>query len=274
MNQLAKNVQLGIRAVRQHYTGTIGTAIVLGSGLSNLSLDGYECIAELDYADIDGLPAATAPTHKGQLSILSNGSHSVAICAGRHHLYEGYSAQDVSTLVYLLRGLGAQQLIVTNAAGALNARFRPGQLMLIEDHINATGHNPIIGQDETLGPAFPDMSDAYSRSLRAQCVTAASELGIELHSGVYVGVLGPSLETSAERRMFQKLGADAIGMSTVTEVIAANHSGMQVLGLSAISNMALGDENQQPDSIEQVIAQVATASEPMKKLIEKILANP
>lgn len=273
MTKLSTKIDSGLKSIQRHFKGSIHTAVVLGSGLTELKLKNYELAVTLDYADIEGLPITTAPTHKGRLSIYSNGQKSIAVCSGRHHLYEGYSAQEVSTLIYLLRAMGATQLIVTNAAGALNEKFQPGHVMLIEDHINATGRNPVLGQDETLGTAFPDMSDAYNERLRGQCLESAANLGIEIQRGIYIGVLGPSLETSAERRMFRSWGADAIGMSTVTEVIAANHCGLQVLGLSAISNMALGDANQQPDTIEKVVANVGIAAEPIRRIIERMLQD-
>ena len=145
--------------------------------------------------------------------------------------------------------------------------------MLISDHINATGQNPLLGQDETLGILFPDMSDAYARELQLRCQDAAKEQGISIHQGVYIGVLGPSLETSAERRLYRQWGADAVGMSTVTEVIAANHCGMQVLGLSAITNLALGDENQQADTIEEVLVNAAIAGKSIQRIIGSILQS-
>ena len=197
----------------------------------------------------------------------------IAVCAGRIHLYEGFSPQQVSSYVYILNQLGAKELIVTNAAGALNPNYKPGEIMLIEDHINFTGQNPLIGQDESLGMRFPDMSEAYSKRLSQIAGQAAQSLNINLHSGVYAGVTGPSLETSAERRMLRMFGADAVGMSTVTEVIAAKHCSMNILGLSAITNLALGDENQQPDTIESVLENAAVAGKKIKEVVERVLEN-
>lgn len=272
MNHLAQTVELARQSIQAKTEAKIDTAIVLGSGLSELEIDGYTTLAKIDYASIEGLPKSTAPSHKGELRLVSNGHKTIALCAGRHHLYEGYCAQQVCTLVYVLKSLGAQALISTNAAGALNPAFRPSDIMLLNDHINFTGQNPLIGQDESLGIRFPDMSEAYSRTLLSDALIAANENQIECHQGVYIGVSGPSLETSAERRMFRVMGADAVGMSTVLEVIAANHCGMQVLGLSAITNLALGDENQAPDTLEEVLENAKIAGEKIKRILNSLLA--
>jgi purine-nucleoside phosphorylase len=180
----------------------------------------------------------------------------------------------VALPVYLLRALGAERLIVTNAAGALNASFEPGQVMLIDDHINLTGANPLTGPEEpALGLRFPDMSRAYDPLLRAAALEAAEAAGVTLRRGIYVGIAGPSLETSAERRFFASAGGDAIGMSTVTEVIAANHAGMAVLGLSAITNAATGGPDQAPDTIEEVLANAARAGEKIARLLARLLSE-
>src|SRR5690606_35250153 len=168
---------------------------------------------------------------------------------GRLHLYEGWAAQDIALAVHLLKALGAGRLIVTNAAGALNPDLEPGEVMLIEDHLNFTGVNPLTGpNDERLGLRFPDLSRAYDPCLRAGALRAAAAAGVSLRRGVYAGVAGPSLEPSAERRFFRAAGADAVGMSTVIEVIAAAHAGLPVLGLSAITNSAAGAPDQAPDT--------------------------
>jgi len=261
-------------SIALHYDGHIDQAVILGSGMSGLNLDGFDTIAKIDYATIEGLPQSTAPSHAGVLELVSNGSRTVALCSGRQHLYEGYSAREVCTMVYTLKTLGTHTLIVTNAAGALNPDYRPGDVMLIDDHINFTGHNPVIGQDERFGPTFPDMSQAYSMPLGHQIeMIAKNSASLTLHRGVYIGVTGPSLETSAERRMFRGFGADAVGMSTVLEVIAANHVSMNVVGLSAITNMAVGDANQKPDTIEEVLAHASIAGAKIQFLLEGLLKN-
>ena len=261
------------KSVITHFNGNIDRAIILGSGLSGLELDGFSCLARIDYDAIEGLPNATAPSHAGVMEIVSNGVITLALCSGRHHLYEGYNAQEVCTLTYTLVALGISDLIITNAAGALNSDFSPGDVMLISDHINFTGQNPVIGQDDHFGVIFPDMSQAYNQGLSKELINGANDANIDLQHGVYFGVTGPSLETSAERRMFRQLGADAVGMSTVLEVIAANHAGMRVAGISAITNLATGDADQQPDTIENVLANAAIAGEKIKSILEHSLPH-
>jgi purine-nucleoside phosphorylase len=176
-------------------------------------------------------------------------------------------------MVYLMNALGAKQLMITNAAGALNPAYQPGEIMIIHDHLNFTGSNPLIGQDDTMGNRFVDMSKAYHPITAAKALHCASELNLNIHTGIYAGVLGPSLETSAERRMLQTAGADAVGMSTVLEVIAANHCQMNVLGLSAITNMALGDSDQQVDTIEAVLENAAVADKGIAQIIGKLISD-
>ncbi|MCH2190544.1 MAG: purine-nucleoside phosphorylase [Gammaproteobacteria bacterium] len=270
---LKQRVSAAENSIRQRFEGYIDTAIILGSGLSGLALSEFKSLTLLDYADIEGLPRATAPSHLGTINIVTNGEANIAICSGRHHLYEGYSAEEVTTLTYLMSALGANHLVVTNAAGALNPNFKPGDVMLINDHINFTGTNPLIGQDNHFGITFPDMSRAYCPDTNLKMQQIAKSRHINLKHGVYIGVSGPSLETSAERRMFRTIGADAVGMSTVLEVIAANHASMKVTGLSAITNLALGDKNQQPDTIEAVLANAAIAGEKIKILWENLFNN-
>ena len=276
MQNFADSIQRSSEYLRDNFSQSVDTIIVLGSGLSNLSLDGYVLEKAIDYKSVPGLPEATAPSHIGELRLYKgqtkNGEvKKVVICAGRFHLYEGYSAKQVSALVYILSQLGASELIITNAAGALNSDYRPGEVMLIEDHINFTGQNPLIGQDDRFGMRFPDMSEAYSNNLLASAASVASEQKIKYHKGVYAGVTGPSLETSAERRMLRSFGADAVGMSTVVEVIAAKHCSMDVLGLSAITNLALGDSDQQPDTIEEVLHNAEIAGRLIGRIIEGVL---
>ena len=276
MQNFADSIQRSSEYLRDNFSQSVDTMIVLGSGLSNLSLEGYVLEKVIDYKSVPGLPEATAPSHIGELRLYKgqtkNGEiKKVVICAGRFHLYEGYSAKQVSTLVYILSQLGASELIITNAAGALNPDYGPGEVMLIEDHINFTGQNPLVGQDDRFGMRFPDMSEAYSNNLLASAASVASEQKIKYHKGVYAGVTGPSLETSAERRMLRSFGADAVGMSTVVEVIAAKHCAMDVLGLSAITNLALGDSDQQPDTIEEVLHNAEIAGRLIGRIIEGVL---
>lgn len=272
MNNFSQAIKTAVASIRARTDITIDAAVILGSGLSEITIGGFSGNAKIPYNEIVGMQAPSAPSHLGELQILSNGERTIAVCAGRHHLYEGYSAKQVSLMTYILATLGAQELIITNASGALNPVYKPGEVMIINDHINFTGSNPLIGQDEGLGARFPDMSKAYNRNLIMKASTLADKHNIRHHEGVYIGVAGPSLETSAERRMFHSLGADAVGMSTVIEVIAANHAGMNVLGLAAITNLAVGDEHQQPDTIEDVLANAAIAGQSIKRIIEGLLA--
>jgi purine-nucleoside phosphorylase len=215
-------------------------AIVLGSGLGLLAGE-VEDPTSIPYSQIPHFPVSTAPGHAGRLILGKFEGQPVAMMAGRVHLYEGYTAAQVVFPIRLLRLLGVESLIVTNAAGGVNPRFSSGALMLITDHINLTGLNPLIGpNDDRFGTRFPDMTEAYAPELRALAERAAARTGVSLKQGVYLGLLGPTYETPAEVRMVRILGGDAVGMSTVLEVIAANHMGMRVLGISCITNMAAG----------------------------------
>ena len=278
MQQLKSSVAQASQLLKTQIDQPIDTAIILGSGLSGLSIENSELLYQALYKDIPGLVASTAPSHAGELRVIrTENNHGVkntiAICAGRQHLYEGYSPQEVCLLIYVLSQLGCTNLFITNAAGALNAEYQPGDIMLIDDHINFTGQNPLIGQDDTFGMRFPDMSEAYNRSLLDQAHAITHDIDVRHHLGIYAGVTGPSLETSAERRMLRTMGADAIGMSTVMEVIAANHCSMNVLGISAITNMALGDKDQQPDTIEEVLENAAIAGKGIEKIISGLCKN-
>lgn len=190
---------------------------------------------------------------------------------GRLHLYEGWSPRDIALAVYLLKQLGANTLVVTNASGGLNADYAAGDVMLVEDHLNFTGESPLIGpNDEAIGLRFPDQSQLYDPDLRRLAIEAADRAGIELKRGIYCGLKGPELETSAERRFFRMAGGDAVGMSTVMEVIAANHSGMRVLGLSAVANAATGGPEQQPDTIESVVAGAAVSGVKIEAVLREL----
>src|SRR5690606_35832112 len=244
-------------SIRQRVGPPCGIALMLGSGLGHIadSVAGAEIIP---YSVIDGFPVSTAPGHKGQLVAGTLFGRRVLVMQGRLHLYEGWAPADIALSVYLLKRLGAASLIVTNAAGALNPNYAPGEVMLIEDHLNFTGLNPLVGpNDDSIGLRFPDMSRAYDPDLLRLTEKAVERAGQEVRRGIYVGILGPSLETSAERRFLRASGGDAVGMSTVTEVIAAVHAGMRVVGLSAITNAATGGPDQKPDTVEEVLANAA-----------------
>jgi purine-nucleoside phosphorylase len=214
--------------------------LILGSGLDVMG-DRMENAVRMPYASIPHFPQSTVAGHAGEWVQGVLEGRPAVIMRGRFHLYEGYTPQQVALPIRVMKALGVRTLVVTNAAGGINADLRPGDLMLIADHLNLTGLNPLVGPNEyAFGPRFPDMSEPYSRRLRQQARDTAAQLGIALHEGVYAGLLGPSYETPAEIRMLRTLGADAVGMSTVTEVTAARHAGLEVLGISCISNMAAG----------------------------------
>jgi purine-nucleoside phosphorylase len=215
--------------------------VVLGSGLGAFADELCESTS-IPYSDIPGWPHSTAVGHAGRL-VLGKlcGGAPVAVMAGRAHLYEGHSMHAVTYGVRVLHSLGVRGMVFTNAAGGIDLALDRGGLVLISDHINLQGVNPLVGQnDDSLGPRFPDMSDAYSRAWRDIAKTVAAELGIPIGEGVYAAMLGPSYETPAEIRFLRTIGADVVGMSTVPEVIVANHLGMKVLGISCVTNMAAG----------------------------------
>ena len=222
------------KAFKSCSTGNINgirTGIILGSGLSGVrnSINGKE----IPFSEIEGFPAPGVKGHSGILKI----SQQCAVLAGRFHFYEGHGIDDVVLPVFLLKKLGVENLIITNAAGGINRSYSPGELVLISDHLNLTGVNPLIGKNiEKYGPRFPDMSSAYSKSL----IDRALEIKPGLKKGVYAGLTGPSYETPAEVRMLAAIGADLVGMSTVNEVIAARYLGINVLGISCVTNMAAG----------------------------------
>jgi purine-nucleoside phosphorylase len=268
MNSLLANA---VASIERRTDRRCDIALILGSGLGSVA-DELGDACSIPYQAIDGFPDTTTAGHAGQLLLGEWCGQRVAVLQGRMHLYEGWRAADIALPVRVLRRLGAQQLVVTNAAGALNPGFRPGQVMLIEDHLNFTGCNPLVGpNDDTLGLRFPDMSRAYDPGLRQLAENLLKEQGIDYCSGIYAGVTGPSLETSAERRFYRMAGADAIGMSTVLEVIAAVHAGMQVLGFSAITNMATGGAGQQPDTIEEVHRVAGLAGETLRAALGILL---
>ncbi|HVB85372.1 MAG TPA: purine-nucleoside phosphorylase [Candidatus Dormibacteraeota bacterium] len=215
-------------------------AVVLGSGLGSFA-DQLKDTTKIAYEKIPGFPRATAIGHAGKLIIGKVGKVPVVVMQGRVHLYEGHCARDVVFPMRVLRRMGIRSVILTNAAGGIGEGLRPGDLVLIQDHINLQGVNPLIGaNDENWGPRFPDMTYAYSEKYRDIAKAAARKLGIELREGIYAALVGPSYETPAEIRYLKAIGADLVGMSTVAETIAARHAGMNVLGISCVTNMAAG----------------------------------
>lgn len=257
MNSISSRLSHAYASIAPRAGGPCEVALMLGSGLGQLA-DSVRGATVIPYAEIDGFPVSTAPGHKGRLVIGELFGRRTVVMQGRLHLYEGLQPGDIALAVYLLRKLGAGTLVVTNASGGLNPDYRPGDVMLIEDHLNFTGQSPLTGpNDDGLGLRFPDQSQLYDPRLRELALQAAARAGMALRRGIYCGLNGPELETSAERRFFRMAGADAVGMSTVMEVIAANHAGLRILGLSAIANAATGGADQEPDTIESVMAMAA-----------------
>lgn len=227
--------------LREEFPYVPKIAVVLGSGLGGF-VDAMSVDKTLEYGEIPGFPRSTVSGHAGRLVLGKVSGTSVVVMQGRVHYYEGYSMREVTEGVRLLADFGVEELVVTNASGGVNPSFRPGDLMLISDHINLFPEHPLRGpNDDRVGPRFPDMSVAYDEALRAKARAVAAEHGIELHEGVYLGWQGPTFETPAEYRMARVIGADAVGMSTVPEVIVARHRGMRVLGISTITNCAFDE---------------------------------
>jgi len=239
---LKQQIDRAVSVVRERVSLAPQVAIILGSGLGALAGE-VRADAVVPYAEIPGFPRSTVEGHAGNLLVGRLEGRAVAVMQGRAHFYEGYSLADVVFPVRVIRALGARVLLVSNAAGGINRLWSSGDLMIITDHINFMGSNPLMGpNDPDLGPRFPDMSQAYDPDLIALAERAALAEGIAIRKGVYAGVHGPSYETPAELRMLRGWGADAVGMSTVPEVIAARHMGMRVLGITAITDMATGEQ--------------------------------
>lgn len=244
---LYERAQEAARLIRTRTAAEVSVAIVLGSGLGGFAQD-LTGATEIPYDEIPGFARATVEGHAGSLVIGRAGDVTVAAMQGRFHFYEGYSLQDVTFPIRVLKLLGVRTLVLTNAAGSLNVEFTPGSLMVITDHLNLLGDNPLRGEnDERFGPRFPDLSTVYAHELQNIVIEEGSAMGIELRRGVYAALAGPSYETPAEIHMVRSLGADAVGMSTVPEAIVARHMGMDVIGISCITNLAAGVSNRPID---------------------------
>ena len=253
MTDLKRQIGEAAGAIRRHSALRPVIGIVLGTGLNGLA-GKIDVQARIPYADIPHFPVSTVDTHAGELLLGTLANKPVVAMSGRFHAYEGYSLQQVTFPIRVAKELGIHSLIVSNAAGGLNPQFGAGDLMVITDHINFMGANPLIGpNDDTLGPRFPDMIEPYTKRLIELAESVALSLGIRLQRGVYLACPGPSLETRAEYRFMRAMGADAVGMSTVPEVIVAVHAGLQVLGFSAITDECLPDALK-PVNIEKIIA--------------------
>lgn len=252
------NVQEAAAFIASLTTEKPEVGLIMGSGLGILGDLITEAVT-IPYSQIPHFPISTVEGHAGELLVGKLAGRSVVLMRGRFHMYEGYGAEQTSFPVRVMKAIGVTRLVVTNAAGGINTSFESGDLMLIADHINFTGKNPLIGpNDSEQGVRFPDMSEAYSKRLREVARETAASQGVALQEGVYLAVLGPSYETPAEIRMMRLLGADAVGMSTVPEVIVARHCGIEVLGISCITNMAAGilDQPLSHDEVMETAEQV------------------
>ena len=267
-----ERIEDAARVVRSRIETEPEVAIILGTGLGGLA-SRIESQVVIDYRDIPGFPLSTVESHAGRLISGRLSGLPVLAMQGRFHKYEGYSLQQATFPVRVLRQLGAQTLIVSNACGGMNPDWSAGDLMLLADHINLLGDHPLIGpNDDRLGPRFPDMSDAYDPTLRALAREVAAEQGIALREGVYVAVTGPNLETRAEYTMLRAIGADVVGMSTVPEVLVARHGGMRVLGISIITDMCI-PETLEVASLEKILAVAGRAEPKLTALVEGVVAR-
>ena len=270
-NNFVKKIELAAEYIGQQITQSPEVLFILGSGLGDVTNE-ISKETEISYKEIPEFPFSTAPSHAGNLVSGNFNGRQVLVMQGRLHLYEGWSANEIAFPIRVAKSLGIKKMIVTNAAGALNTSFEPGSIMMLTDHINFTGQNPLIGpHDDELGLRFPDMSDAYDKKIQGIVSTCFQNADIKLSEGIYAGITGPSLETSAERRFLRDSGADAVGMSTVMEVIAAKQAGFEVVGLSAITNKADGGPEQQPDTIEEVLGYAEIAGKKIKSILPGLL---
>lgn len=267
---LRAQIDTAVGAVRKTSDLEPQVAVILGTGLGGLVQE-MKVAAELSYEDIPGFPVSTVESHAGRLLFGTLGGKQIVAMQGRFHRYEGYSMQQITFPVRVLRALGASTLIVSNACGGMHPLWAPGDLVLLADHINLLGDNPLIGHnDDSLGPRFPDMSQPYDAELRQLARAVARERMTTLREGVYVAVPGPNLETPAEYRFLRAIGADVVGMSTVPEVIVAIHGGMRVLGLSIITDQCLPDALE-PADVATIIATATTAEPALTQLVRGVL---
>lgn len=270
MTELKERIKEAVDYIKIKVKERPKIGIILGTGLGALA-DKIKGKKVIEYSDVPNFPHSTAPGHKGVLVSGTIGGRYVVAMEGRFHYYEGYSLDDVTFGVRVMKALGSEVMIVSNAAGGMNPQFVPGDLMVITDHINLMGVNPLIGpNDEVLGPRFPDMSEPYDRRLIQLAEKVAIDEKIKLQKGVYVGVTGPNLETAAEYRFLRMIGADVVGMSTVPEVIVAVHCGLRTLGISCITDRCLPDALK-PANIEEILKIAGEAEPKLTRLVSKII---
>lgn len=270
MSVTYEKLQKSLASIRKVTDFKPEIGITLGSGLGGLA-EKIDKVCEISYKDIEGFPVSTVSGHDGRFIFGTLSGKRVVVMSGRVHFYEGYRMEEVVTPVRIMGLLGAKTVLLTNAAGGINLDFKPGDLMMITDHISLFVQNPLLGQNaDELGPRFPDMSTVYDRRLQEKIRQAAAATGFDIKEGVYVQLTGPSYETPAEIRMLRKIGADAAGMSTVVEAIAANHMGLRVAGISCITNMAAGILDQ-PLNHEEVKATADMVKEKFEELVMEFI---
>jgi purine-nucleoside phosphorylase len=272
MTALYDQIQEATAAIRTRWPHAPAAGVILGTGLGKLTED-VQADVVIPYESIPHFPHSTAPSHKGQLVCGTLAGKRVVVMEGRLHFYEGWTLQQVTFPVRVMKALGAETLVVSNACGGMNPQWERGDLMLIEDHINLLGDNPLIGpNDDRLGDRFPDMCNCYDRALLKLARKIAREEQIVCHQGVFVAVSGPNLETRAEYRFLRTIGADVVGMSTVPEVIVAVHSRMRVLGISVITDQCLPDALE-PVSLPDIIATANAAEKQLRVLVRRVVAE-
>jgi len=272
MLELFGQIEEAATAIREKWDKTPHAGIILGTGLGSL-VEKIDVEATIDYGDIPHFPQSTATSHAGRLVCGMLSGLPVMAMEGRFHMYEGYSLKQITLPVRVFQAMGAELLVVSNACGGMNPYYKEGEIMLIDDHINLLGDNPLIGiNDDRLGPRFPDMCQPYDQELIERALEIARKENFVAHKGVFVAVAGPNLETRAEYRFLRTIGADVVGMSTVPEVIVAVHCGLRVVGFSVITDMCLADALH-PANVEHIIATAAAAEPRLTKLVLGVLAG-
>lgn len=275
MLELWGQIEEVVAKIRSRWNGQPHAGIILGTGLGGL-VEEIEVEASFDYAELPNFPRSTATSHRGRLVCGRLQGLPVVAMEGRLHMYEGYSLKAITLPVRVMKALGAKILVVSNACGGMNPYYQSGDLMVIDDHINLMGDNPLIGvNDDRLGPRFPDMCEPYDRRLIERALDIARQNNIVAHRGVFVAVAGPNLETRAEYRFLRMIGADVVGMSTVPEVIVAVHCGLRVLGLSIVTDMCLPDALE-PADVNRIIATANAAEPKLRRMVAGVLGfeNP
>ncbi|MDO7977373.1 purine-nucleoside phosphorylase [Oceanotoga sp. DSM 15011] len=272
IDEYVKKVEEASKYIKEQIKDNIDLAIVLGSGLETV-LESVESPINISYENIPNFPKSTAPGHKGELIIGNIGSKKVLLMNGRFHYYEGYTMKEVTFPIRVMNEIGINKLIVTNAAGGMNPNFEKGIPCILTDFINFFGDNPLLGENnDNWGPRFPDMSEPFSKKMIEAALKSAKNVEEKVFTGVYLGITGPTFETPAELRMMRNFGADLVGMSTVPEVIVANHAGMEVLGISAITDMAIAEGLEKVTS-DDVLEVAKNAGRKISKIIMDLINN-